>query len=184
MWKRTDKFLVSWLLVSISESMFGFVSKCRNSTETWFPLENEFITNSKARVLHFKNLLQTTEKDNLSVGDYVKKMKEIAEKLSASGMVIADEDLLQYVLDRLGPEFDAMVVNLTSRIGSKFDSFRLQEAQFLLQKYEIRLEKFNAIDLYNYSAHIASTGTLNSSHGSTSDINRVSKPEVEGSQSD
>ncbi|XP_031276878.1 uncharacterized protein LOC116135312 [Pistacia vera] len=157
--------------------MCGYVWKCRNSTEIWFALENEFITNSKARALHFKNLLQTTQKGNLSVGDYVKKMKEIAENLSASGMVIADEDLLQYVLDGLGPKFDAVVVNLTSRIESKFDSVTLQEAQFLLQKYEIRLEKFNAIDLYNCSAHIASTGTLNTSHGSPSDTNHVSKPE-------
>ena len=32
MWKRTDKFIVSWLLASISESVFSNVSKCRYST--------------------------------------------------------------------------------------------------------------------------------------------------------
>ncbi|XP_031266202.1 putative GPI-anchored protein pfl2 [Pistacia vera] len=71
----------------------------------------------------------------------------------------------------------------SSQVLSTVGSHKL-EAQFLLQKYEIRLEKFNTIDLYNCSVHIASTGTLNSSHGSISDINHVSKPELESSQSD
>ncbi|XP_031273839.1 uncharacterized protein LOC116132327 [Pistacia vera] len=111
-WKKTNKFLVTWLLASISES----------------------------RALHLRNLLQTTQKGSMNVSEFVKKMKSFAENLSGSGQVISDEDLLQYVLDGLGPEFDAVVVNLTSRIESKFDSVSLQEAQFLLQKYEMRLE--------------------------------------------
>ena len=124
-WKRTDKLLVTWLLASISENMFSTVSKCQFSTEVWFTLENEFLIDSKARALHLKSLLQSTQKGNLSVSEFVKKMKNIAENLSTSGQVITDEELLQYVLDGLRPEFDAVVVNLTSRIESKFDSITL-----------------------------------------------------------
>ncbi|XP_031271409.1 uncharacterized protein LOC116129821 [Pistacia vera] len=132
------------------------VSKCKFSTNIWFTLENEFLADSKARALNLKNLLQTTQKGNLTVSEYVKKMKGIAESLSSSGQIVSDEEVLQYVLDGLGPEFDAVVVNLTSRIESKFDSITLQEAQFLLQKYELRLEKFNSPDFPNYSVNVAS----------------------------
>ncbi|XP_031280161.1 uncharacterized protein LOC116138588 [Pistacia vera] len=134
-----------------------FISKCQLSSEIWFALEHEFLSDSKAKALHLKNLLQTTQKGNLSISEYVKKMKSksIAESLSVSGLVITNEDVLQYVLHGLGLEFDAVVVNLTSQRESKFDIVTLQEAQFLLQKYELRLEKFNFIDLSTSSIHVA-----------------------------
>ncbi|XP_031281279.1 uncharacterized protein LOC116139755 [Pistacia vera] len=72
-------------------------------------------------------------------------MKGIAESLSASGQVISDEDLLGFILDGLGPEFDAVIVNLTSRIESKFDnSVTLQEAQYLLQNISPLHDQFHA----------------------------------------
>ncbi|XP_031285225.1 uncharacterized protein LOC116143919 [Pistacia vera] len=91
--------------------------ECHDSLEAlWYSAEEPtrtLIHDSKARALHLKNLLQTTSKGNLSIADYVKKMKEIAESLSASGLVVSSEDLLQYVLDGLGPEFDAVVLTCT-----------------------------------------------------------------------
>ncbi|XP_031280370.1 uncharacterized protein LOC116138850 [Pistacia vera] len=47
-------------------------------------------------------------------------MKNIAESFSASGPVITNEEVFQYVLDGLGPEFDAAVVNLTTRLESNY----------------------------------------------------------------
>lgn len=83
---------------------------------------------------------------NLSISSYIKKIKEIAKSLSASGQIVIEEDLLQYVLDGLGPGYDATIVNLTSRIKSNINYMTLQDSQFLLQNYEIRLEKFNSIE--------------------------------------
>lgn len=54
-------------------------------------------------------------------------MKGIAESLASSGQVVSDEGALQYVLDGLGPKFDTVVVNLTSRLKSRFDSVSIQE---------------------------------------------------------
>lgn len=71
---------------------------------------------------------------------------------------------MQYVLDGLGPEFDVAMVTLTCRLESKINSVTLQEAQFLLQKFEIRLERFNYIDMYNSSAHIASKSNITSTY--------------------
>lgn len=48
-----------------------------------------------------------------------------------------NEELLMYILDGLGLEYDTVVANLTFRSGD----VSLQEAQFLLHKHEMRLEK-------------------------------------------
>lgn len=117
LWKKLDQFLVSWLISSISETMFRHIATCETAYDIWHTLEMHFLTDSKARVLHLRNLLQTTRKENLSINDYILKMKEFAGSLTASGVNISDEELLLYVLDGLGPEYDAVVANLTSRSG-------------------------------------------------------------------
>lgn len=96
--------------------MFTVISKCQYSADIWLTLEQEFLTESKAKTLHVRNLLQTTRKENLSIHDYVVKMKGFAESLSASGIVVTDEELLNYILDGLDSEYDAAVVNITSRL--------------------------------------------------------------------
>lgn len=152
-WKRVDKALVSWLLASISESMFGHISKCTSASEIWCTLECEFQSESKAKMMHLRSLLQSTTKENCCVSEYVLKMKEIANQLSASGQVVTDEELLSYILDGLGSEFDAAVFSLLSRI----DSISIQEAQFLLQKYELRIEKHNTVNsLLPMDSHVSS----------------------------
>lgn len=87
-------------------------------------------------------------------------MKGIAESLSTIGQLITNEDLLQYVLDGLGLVFDAAVVNLTYRIESKFDLETLQEPQFLFQKYELRLEKFNSTDFQGGSINVTAASNI------------------------
>lgn len=57
-------------------------------------------------------------------------MKEIVESLLTNGLIISDEDMLQYVMYGLGPEYEVLVVKLTSRLESKVDSVTLQEGQF------------------------------------------------------
>lgn len=157
LWKKLDQFLVSWLISSISETMFRHIATCETAYDIWHTLEMHFLTDSKARVLHLRNLLQTTRKENLSINDYILKMKEFAGSLTASGVNISDEELLLYVLDGLGPEYDAVVANLTSRSGN----VSLQEAQFLLHKHEMRLEKQHSayVGFHETSAFFASKKT-------------------------
>lgn len=84
-WKKCDKLLMSWLLASILESMFDHVAKCATTSDVWRALESYFVTETKVRVVHLKNTLQTMKKGVLSVSHYIKRMKEIADALNASG---------------------------------------------------------------------------------------------------
>ncbi|XP_031283994.1 uncharacterized protein LOC116142726 [Pistacia vera] len=115
----------------------GLQAKCNTAYEIWNILELHFQSTSKARTLHLQNLLQTTKKDAYTVSEYVLKMSKLGDELIASGMNITDEELLLYILDGLGPKYDVVVANLTSNNSQT----TLQEAQFLLHKHEIRLER-------------------------------------------
>ncbi|XP_031250334.1 mucin-5AC-like [Pistacia vera] len=102
-------------------------------------------------------------------------MKGYAEILSASGVVISDDELINYILDRLDSEYDAAVVNVTTRLESRVDPIIVQEAQIFLQKFELRLEKANRAmnsmvhaEFHSSLANIANLSTDNDAKKITS----------------
>ena len=94
------------------------------------------------------------KKGSMSVYDYILKMRNIADTLASTGQLISGDELLLYILGGLGSEYDPIVINLTS----KQDSVSLQEAQFLLQSHEMRLEQLQVsmiVNLASASANVA-----------------------------
>ncbi|KAJ0081407.1 hypothetical protein Patl1_09761 [Pistacia atlantica] len=102
--------------------------------------EHHFFTESRARTMHLRNMLQSPKKESFSINEYVLKMKEFSDSLYSSGVHISTEDLIAYILDGLGPEYDAIVANLSSR-----SDLTIQEVQFYLHKHEMRIERHSAI---------------------------------------
>ena len=54
LWRRTDQFVLSWLLSSISKQMLGHVIHCKSASEVWIVLEQTFSAKSKARALQLR----------------------------------------------------------------------------------------------------------------------------------
>lgn len=90
---------------------------------------------SKARVMNLRFQLQTLKKGSLSIDEFVLKMKTIAESLHDVGHVLSDDDLVMHLLGGLGPEYDVVVVNLTTRN----DLLSLLAVHSILQVHEMRL---------------------------------------------
>ena len=81
-----------------------------------------FSTKSKVRALQLRLSLQKTKKCGISVEDYILKIKSLSNSLMAAGQKISDDELTLYILGGLRPEFEAVVVHLTS-----LESVTLQE---------------------------------------------------------
>ena len=70
------------------------------------------------------------------------------------------DELVLYILGGLGHEFEVVIVNLTSS-----DSITLQDVQFMLKTFEMRLEILNAskmLELSNSTANFAQKFTPSS----------------------
>ena len=91
-WKKTDKLLVCWLFLTLSESIFGQVTHCTIAYGIWKTLENLFAQQSKARALQLRHEIQNTKKGNLTISEYVLKMKTISESLAAAGQALSEEE--------------------------------------------------------------------------------------------
>ena len=146
-WNRLDQFLLSWLLSSISYSMLGHIIHCKTASEIWKTLEQIFSTKSKARILNLRFMLQSTKKGSMTSENYFLKMKSLADELMVAGQPVSEDELVLYVSGGLGPEYESVVVTLTSK-----DSVSITEAQFLLQTHKSRLENFHSVQMIDVSS--------------------------------
>ena len=71
------------------------------------------------------------------IEEYFVKIKNIPDLLNVSGgQTFTDDELLLYILGGLGSDYKSVIVHLTSRQGA----VSLEEAQFMLQTQEMRIE--------------------------------------------
>ncbi|PON78831.1 hypothetical protein PanWU01x14_017300 [Parasponia andersonii] len=143
-------------MASISDSMLGHIVRCNTSAEIWHTLEQLYSTKSRARTLQLHLLLQNLKKGSMAIDEYILKMRGVADNLLAAGQVVSDDELILYVLGGLGPEYESVVINLTSCQ----ESIIIQEVQFMFQNQEMRLEQLNSSglpDLTNPSANYANS---------------------------
>ena len=127
--------------------MLGHIIHCKTASEIWKTLEQLFSTKSKARILNFRLMLQSTKKGSMTIEDYFLKMKSLSHELMVAGQPVSEDELVLHVLGGLGPEYEYVVATLTSK-----DSVSITEAQFLLQTHESRLENFHSIQMTDVSS--------------------------------
>lgn len=140
-WKKLDKLLMSWLVASISESTFSHIARCSFVHEIWIILENFFTARSKLRVLSLKNMLQTMKKGNLTIHEYLRKKKNVADALIASGHNVTEGELISCILDGIIPEFNPALVHITSKLDECASGLNLGDAKAILQRYQQRMSE-------------------------------------------
>jgi hypothetical protein len=59
--------------------------------------------------------LSNLKKKEMSASEYFNKMKALADTLASIGTKLSDEEILGYMLARLGSEYVPLVASLTSR---------------------------------------------------------------------
>ena len=135
-WKKQDQLLASWLQSSLTDSILGLVVGLTTSYEIWNALESSFASQSKAKMMQYKMQLQSVKKENMSMIDYLGKIKTYCDLLAAVGCKISEDDQILHVLNGLSAEYDPVIVAITARV----DGWVMQEVSSLLLSFESRLE--------------------------------------------
>ncbi|KAH0632976.1 hypothetical protein KY284_035762 [Solanum tuberosum] len=69
-------------------------------------------------------------------------MKSIADNLAVAAQLVKDDDLILYILSGLGPDYNTLVVSVTSRV----EAISIADLHGLLLSHETRLESLNLIE--------------------------------------
>lgn len=64
---------------------------------------------SRSRALNTRLALSTTRKGDLSISDYISKMKTLADEMASAGKPLDDEELMGYVLAGVDDDYELVV---------------------------------------------------------------------------
>lgn len=104
---KQDSLLASWLLSSINTGLLSQIIGCNTSQEIWAIIEQIFNAQSSARIMHYKRELQSIRKEDMSKRDYLTKIKNLCNKLSAVGHKISDSEQGLVITNGLDQEYES-----------------------------------------------------------------------------
>ncbi|RVX06732.1 Retrovirus-related Pol polyprotein from transposon TNT 1-94 [Vitis vinifera] len=151
-----DQLLLSWLLSSVSESIFPRLVGYDTSFLLWGRLEQYFASQTRAKAKQFKTQLQHTKKGGSTIDEYLAKIKVCVDSLASVGVSLSTKDHVESILDGLPNDYESFVTSVILRN----DDFSVEEIEALLMAHESRVEKNNNSLDSSPSAHVASSNAV------------------------
>jgi hypothetical protein len=102
-------------MTSMTQEVMGQAVACDTLQEVWSLLEQTYASQSHARTVNTRIALATTRKDDISIYEYITKMKSLADEM-ASTKKVDDEELVSYILAGLDEEYNPVVSALLARV--------------------------------------------------------------------
>ena len=113
-WYQTDQTLVSLLRATLTEPVLSLTVGLSTSREIWEHLCQNFSQQSLANSTHNRFQLLSLQKGNQTIAEYLGLAKHLADQLASIGQPVQNDDLVTYVLNGLGPEYEMLVLALTN----------------------------------------------------------------------
>jgi hypothetical protein len=82
----------------------------------WKMIENVFGSQTRARAVNVHMALATTQKGNMSLTEYVNKMRKLGDDMALAGKPFDDEEMVSYILAGLDIEFNPVVLAVLAHV--------------------------------------------------------------------
>ncbi|KAL6629459.1 hypothetical protein ACP70R_029224 [Stipagrostis hirtigluma subsp. patula] len=152
-WEAQNQHLASYLVTSLSRDLLVLVVNCTTAHEIWKEIENVFFSMTRARSVNTRIALATTQKGNLTVSEYVGKMKSLADEMASASSPLEDEELVSYILAGLDIEYNSVVSAMVARV----EPFSVGELYAQLLSFDSRMNLLQG-DTQSSSVNSASRG--------------------------
>lgn len=115
LWLEKDQQVLSYLLSSLSREILIHVASKETAAEVWKAIEQMFAAQTRAQAINTRIALATTKKGNMTIAEYVGKMKGLGDEMAAAGKHLDEEELVSYILTGLDLEYNSVVTTVTGR---------------------------------------------------------------------
>ena len=153
LWKQQDQLLTSWLFSSMSNSVLARVVSCETSAQVWKTLETYFAAQIRAKVSQYKTQLSQTRKENVSMIDYLLKIRHLVDMLNLVGHDMDAKTHITAIYDGLPEDYDMFTLHM----DLSSESLSVEEVESLLHSVEARIEKRQNRLEGSISANMANT---------------------------
>jgi len=168
-WKMHDRAIMQLITATLSSIAMSCAIGSTSSKDLWNRLKEQFSTVSRTSIFQMKSNLQTIKKGADSVSQYLHRIKEARDYLSAAGVYFADEDIVILALNGLPTEYNTFRCVIRGR-------------ESVISLHEFRSQLLAEEVIVEASAHsplltaMAATTGFPVNHSSSSTINRGFKP--------
>jgi len=100
-WKMHDRAIMQLITATLSSIAMSCTIGSTSSKDLWIRLKEQFSTVSRTSIFQMKSNLQTIKKGSYSISQYLHRIKEARDYLSAVGVYFADEDIVILALNGL-----------------------------------------------------------------------------------
>ena len=136
-WERQDQLLVSWLLSSMTEGVLTRMVNCDTAAQIWKTLEVYFAQQIRAKVSQFKTQLSRTKKIDITMNEYLLKIRNLVDLLVLVGESYTERDHVEAICEGLPDEYETFILATSTHN----DKFSVDEIEALLLAQEARIEK-------------------------------------------
>ncbi|WVZ48786.1 hypothetical protein U9M48_000195 [Paspalum notatum var. saurae] len=136
-WLALDQQVLSYLVSSLSREVLAQIGTCKTATQLWKTLEKMYSSQTRARAVNTRIALATTQKGNMTMTEYIGKMKSLADEMACAGKPLEDEELVQYILAGLDMDYNPIVSSIVTK--TEATSFADLSSQLLSFEQRINL---------------------------------------------
>ncbi|KAL4289829.1 hypothetical protein GQ457_14G000900 [Hibiscus cannabinus] len=148
LYEEQDGALASWLLSTVSEEVLPHLIGHNTASEIWNTLHRLYSGKTTSRLMTYRRLLHSQKKGELTMRDYLMKLKSVCDSLASCGEIISEQEHVTAILNGLPPEYDSVITVITTN-PSPLD---LRTVRTILLDAESRQVSLN--DQYLVSAHV------------------------------
>ena len=105
-WKMHDRAIMQLITATLSSIAMSCAIGSSSSRDLWTRLKEQFSSVSKTSIFQLKSDLQNIRKGTDSISQYLLKIKETRDYLSAAGVYFVDEDIVILALNGLPAEYN------------------------------------------------------------------------------
>ena len=154
-WLLMDEVVLSWIHGTLTAELQDIVHvPDATAHRIWGALEAQFLGHRQTRILYLETAFRQLAQGDLSVDEYCRQMKTMADTLRTLGAPITDESLVLNLLHGLSPRFDRVTPILTRM--KPFPTFAETKNDLLLEELRLSATATTAPATTLYSAPRAS----------------------------
>jgi hypothetical protein len=149
--------VLGFLMTSMTQEVMGQAVAYDTPQEVWSLLEQTYASQSCARTVNTRIALATTQKDDMSISEYITKMKSLADEMASVKKKVDGEEFVSYILTGLDEEYNLVVSALLPHV----EPVSVAEAHSQLLTFENRMNLM-------HGGHQASTNAARCGRGGPS----------------
>ncbi|MBA0747638.1 hypothetical protein Gogos_004538, partial [Gossypium gossypioides] len=153
--EQQDCALASWLLSSVSTAVLPHLIGLDSSAQIWNAIVALYDSKTTSQLMSYRRVLHSQKKGDLSMKDFLMKIKSYCDSLASCGEVISEHEHVTAILNGLPPNYESVITIVTASQVP----YNVQGVTTILLDAEARqhVTMFETPSLANLVSHQAST---------------------------